>query len=65
MTALLALGPNLQPETVRQVLSFAHTLVTEESSNLGLPDFPVENLPPIVQMMNSVPNITPLDAIAR
>ena len=65
MTVLLALSPNLHSETVKQVLSFAHTLVTEESSNLGLPDFPVENLPPIVTMMNSAPNMSPLDAVTR
>lgn len=65
MAVLQSLAPNLQPETVKQVLSFAHTLVTEESSNLGLPDFPVENLPPVIQMMNSAPNLSPHDVITR
>ena len=47
------------------MLSFAHTLMTDESHNLGLLDFPVENLPALVQMMNQAPNIPSYDALNR
>ena len=56
---------------VSRVLSLSHTLSTEESSNLGLPDFPVENLPPLVRMMNSAAggggaaNVDIYDAVTR
>ena len=51
---------------VARVLSLSHTLSTEESSNLGLPDFPVENLPPLVRMMNSAGgNVDIFDAVTR
>ena len=59
------LGPNLSQDVVSQVLSFAHTMLTEESSNLGLPDFPVENLPPLVSMLNNVPQMSVMDALLR
>ena len=51
---LLGIGNNL--DSVNQIVSFAHTMVTDESSNLGLPDFPVENLPPLIEMMNRAPS---------
>ena len=52
---------------VARVLSLSHTLSTEESSNLGLPDFPVENLPPLVAMMNSAGrgSVDIFDAVTR
>ena len=59
-------------DVVSRVLSLSHTLSTEESSNLGLPDFPVENLPPLVRMMNSAAagggggaNVDVYDAVTR
>ena len=53
-------------DVVARVLSLSHTLSTEESSNLGLPDFPVENLPPLVRMMNSAGgNVDIFDAVTR
>ena len=45
-------APNVDGATLSQILSFSHTLVTDESSNLGLPDFPVDNLPSLVQLLN-------------
>ena len=43
----------------------AHTLVTEESHNLGLCDFPVENLPALVKLLNNAPNLPLYDAVYR
>ena len=43
----------------------AHTLVTEESHNLGLCDFPIENLPALVKLINNAPNLPLYDAIYR
>ena len=43
----------------------AHTLVTEESHNLGLCDFPIENLPTLVKLINNAPNLPLYDAIYR
>uniref|UniRef100_A0A8C9Z2I1 von Willebrand factor A domain-containing protein 8 n=1 Tax=Sander lucioperca TaxID=283035 RepID=A0A8C9Z2I1_SANLU len=44
---LYTVGPNIAAERVSQLLSLATTLCSQESSNLGLPDFPVDNLLPI------------------
>ena len=62
---MIKLGPNLDRETLASILSFSHTLVTEESAGLGLLDFPVDNLPHLVTMMNSVPSIAVYDAITH
>ena len=47
------------------MLSFAHTLVTDESHNLGLLDFPIENVPALVEMLNQAPNVPLYDAVNR
>ena len=36
---------------VNQLLSFATTMLTDESSTLGLPDFPIDNLSAAVEIM--------------
>ena len=62
---LQTLGDRLPGDSISHLLSFAHTLVTDESHGLGLLDFPIENLPAIVQMLNQSPNIPLYDAINR
>ena len=52
-------------DEISQLLSFAHTLVTDEASNLGLLDFPVENLPPLISMLNLAPNFSAYEALTR
>ena len=54
LDVLKPLGPNLPSEELSKILSFAHTLMTDEASNLGLPDFPIENLPSVVTALNFV-----------
>ena len=39
--------------------------MTDEASGLGLPDFPLENLPSVVTALNSTPNISPIMAVDR
>ena len=58
-------GPNLPSQTVSQLLSFAHTMVTDESHNLGLNDFPLENLPAVVSLLNKAPNVPLFDVLNR
>jgi hypothetical protein len=65
LDVLKPLAPKLLPEEISKILSFAHTLMTDEASNLGLPDFPIENLPAVVSALNSVPNISPIEFIER
>lgn len=65
MNLLQSMAPNLPSDAVSQVVSFAHTMVTDESANLGLPDFPVENLPPLIALLNQVPSLSLFDGIQR
>ena len=62
---LMNQGPNIDKETLASLLSFSHTLVTEESAGLGLLDFPIENLPNLVKLLNSVPDLSPYEAITK
>ena len=39
--------------------------MTDEASNLGLPEFPVENLPSVITALNSAPNLSPAVAVDR
>lgn len=39
---------------VSQLLSCATTLCSQESASLGLPDFPVDNLPAAIRVLVSV-----------
>ncbi|XP_071949792.1 von Willebrand factor A domain-containing protein 8-like [Antedon mediterranea] len=49
-------SPNLQSDKASQMLSFATTLISKESTSLGLPDFPMDNLLSVIKILNSVPN---------
>ena len=60
LEVLESIGTNLNKDELSRILSFAHTMVTEESANLGLLDFPIENLPPLVAMMNKMADQVPL-----
>ncbi|CAB1346524.1 unnamed protein product [Coregonus sp. 'balchen'] len=55
---LYTVGPNVPAERVSQLLSFATTLCSQESSNLGLPDFPVDNLPPALTVLEHFPMLS-------
>ena len=65
LKVLQTAGPNVPSTIISQILSFSHTLVTDESSTMGLPDFPVDNLPSLIIMLNNAPNTNPVHAIER
>uniref|UniRef100_A0A8D0GPI5 von Willebrand factor A domain-containing protein 8 n=1 Tax=Sphenodon punctatus TaxID=8508 RepID=A0A8D0GPI5_SPHPU len=52
---LYSVGSNISAERISQLLSFATTLCTQESSTLGLPDFPLDNLLAAVQILDTFP----------
>lgn len=52
---LYSVGANVSAEKISQLLSFATTLCSQESSTLGLPDFPLDSLPEAVQILDSFP----------
>ncbi|KAM6179532.1 von Willebrand factor A domain-containing protein 8 [Erethizon dorsatum] len=62
---LYSVGTNVPAEKVSQLLSFATTLCSQESSTLGLPDFPLDSLPAAVQILDSFPMISIKHAIQR
>ncbi|KAM6448203.1 von Willebrand factor A domain-containing protein 8 isoform 3-T3 [Liasis olivaceus] len=55
LSQLHFVGNNVSTERISQLLSFATTLCTQESSSLGLPDFPLDSLSSAVQILNSFP----------
>ncbi|XP_033638187.1 von Willebrand factor A domain-containing protein 8-like [Asterias rubens] len=59
LDVLNSLGANLPSDKVSQMLSFATALRSPELASLSLPDFPLENLASIVQILNSVSNASP------
>uniref|UniRef100_A0A3Q3G2X8 von Willebrand factor A domain-containing protein 8 n=1 Tax=Labrus bergylta TaxID=56723 RepID=A0A3Q3G2X8_9LABR len=62
---LYSAGPNIAAERVSQLLSLATTLCSLESSSLGLPDFPVDNLIPALHVLNSFPMLSSQQLVNR
>nr|XP_057938465.1 von Willebrand factor A domain-containing protein 8 isoform X2 [Doryrhamphus excisus] len=62
---LYTAGPNIPAERVSQLLSLATTLCSQESSNLGLPDFPIDNLLHGLNMLNVVPTMSSQQLVQR
>ncbi|GFO07343.1 von Willebrand factor a domain-containing protein 8-like [Plakobranchus ocellatus] len=62
---LVSLAPNVPAERISQMLSFATTLLQKETSPLGLPDFPLDNLPHVVKIMNSMPKCSDVELLHR
>ncbi|KAF4025563.1 hypothetical protein G4228_017818 [Cervus hanglu yarkandensis] len=62
---LYSVGANVPTEKVSQLLSFATTLCSQESSTLGLPDFPLDSLPAAVQILDSFPMMSIQHALQR
>uniref|UniRef100_A0A3B4UMV5 von Willebrand factor A domain-containing protein 8 n=1 Tax=Seriola dumerili TaxID=41447 RepID=A0A3B4UMV5_SERDU len=56
---------NANRSPVSQLLSLATTLCSQESSNLGLPDFPVDNLLPALHVLNSFPMLSSQQLVQR
>ncbi|XP_012262209.2 von Willebrand factor A domain-containing protein 8 [Athalia rosae] len=62
---LKAIAPGVDSVILSQLLSCCHALVTEDAVNLGLPDFPLENLSAVVKILDNFPALTPYDAFYR
>eukprot|EP00079_Xenopus_tropicalis_P021730 XP_012813198.1 PREDICTED: von Willebrand factor A domain-containing protein 8 [Xenopus tropicalis] len=62
---LYSAGSNVPPERISQLLSFATTLCSQESSTLGLPDFPVDNLESAIRILDSFPMMSSQRVIER
>ncbi|XP_059823780.1 von Willebrand factor A domain-containing protein 8 [Hypanus sabinus] len=65
LTLLYAIGPNVPTERISQMLSFAMALCTQESTSLGLPEFPVDNLPAIIKIMDAFPMMSAQQLLHR
>ncbi|XP_053164187.1 von Willebrand factor A domain-containing protein 8 isoform X2 [Hemicordylus capensis] len=65
LALLYFIGSNVSTERISQLLSFATTLCTQESSSLGLPDFPLDSLSSAVQILNSFPMMSIQHIIKR
>uniref|UniRef100_A0A7M4DXF6 von Willebrand factor A domain-containing protein 8 n=1 Tax=Crocodylus porosus TaxID=8502 RepID=A0A7M4DXF6_CROPO len=52
---LYSVGSNISADRISQLLSFATTLCSQESSTLGLPDFPLDSLSAAVRIMDYFP----------
>nr|XP_056718077.1 von Willebrand factor A domain-containing protein 8 [Euleptes europaea] len=55
LALLYRIGSNVATERISQLLSFATTLCTQESSALGLPDFPLDSLSSAVKILDTFP----------
>ncbi|MEQ2238054.1 hypothetical protein ILYODFUR_029443 [Ilyodon furcidens] len=62
---LYTAGPNVAAERVSQLLSLATTLCSQESSTLGLPDFPVDNLVAALHVLNTFPMLSSQQLVQR
>ncbi|XP_051566216.1 von Willebrand factor A domain-containing protein 8-like [Myxocyprinus asiaticus] len=62
---LYRMGPNVPAERVSQLLSFATTLCSQESASLSLPDFPVDNLPSALTVLNLFPMLSAQQLVQR
>ncbi|MEQ2269186.1 hypothetical protein XENORESO_000956 [Xenotaenia resolanae] len=62
---LYTAGPNVAAERVSQLLSLATTLCSQESSSLGLPDFPVDNLVAALHVLNTFPMLSSQQLVQR
>uniref|UniRef100_A0A8C4W504 von Willebrand factor A domain containing 8 n=1 Tax=Gopherus evgoodei TaxID=1825980 RepID=A0A8C4W504_9SAUR len=60
---LYSVGSNVSAQRISQLLSFATTLCSQESSTLGLPDFPLDSLSAAVQILDSFPMMSVQDII--
>uniref|UniRef100_A0A8B9Q0P6 von Willebrand factor A domain-containing protein 8 n=1 Tax=Apteryx owenii TaxID=8824 RepID=A0A8B9Q0P6_APTOW len=62
---LYSIGSNISTERISQLLSFATTLCSQESSTLGLPDFPLDSLSAAVQILDFFPMMSVQHVIDR
>jgi nicotinamide riboside kinase len=62
---LRRLAPEAPLEKIEKVLSCAFAISTNESANLGLPDFPKDNLPHAAKMLEQNPQLSPYEVLVK
>ncbi|XP_064638932.1 von Willebrand factor A domain-containing protein 8-like [Lineus longissimus] len=65
LDVLYSISPDVSAERLSMMLSFATTMRTQESQSLGLPDFPLDNLPALAQILNATPSYPEAELITR
>ncbi|XP_069745676.1 von Willebrand factor A domain-containing protein 8 isoform X2 [Narcine bancroftii] len=65
LTVLYEIGPNVPTERISQMLSFATTLCTQESTTLGLPEFPMDNLTAVIKILDAFPMMSAQQLLRR
>ncbi|KAF6208189.1 hypothetical protein GE061_016641 [Apolygus lucorum] len=64
-SALQSAFPTAPRDKVQNLLSCAYALISPEASTLGLPDFPLENIPRVIKLMELYPWLNVQDALGR
>lgn len=59
------IAPNVDPSKLKQILSASFALLSEESMNLGLPDFPVDGVIKLGEILKNFPEVEVSDLINR
>lgn len=54
---LSSVGQHIPKADLKNLLALCHTLLSSESNTLGIPRFPVENLLPVIHILNEIPFI--------
>lgn len=65
MSILKEIAPNADFGKINQLLSCGHALISEESVSLGLPDFPVDNIPKLGEILQKYPSARTIDLLTR
>ncbi|XP_023930017.1 von Willebrand factor A domain-containing protein 8 [Lingula anatina] len=58
-------GGEVPQERISQVLGFASTMTSSESSSLGLPDFPLSSLDGVIHILNAMPSSSLHNLVSR
>ncbi|XP_072747214.1 von Willebrand factor A domain-containing protein 8 [Anoplolepis gracilipes] len=58
-------APNVDAGKLSQLLSCAHTLITQEAITIGLPDFPLDSLSSAALILDKSPNLSIYDVFYR
>ncbi|CAH1987082.1 unnamed protein product [Acanthoscelides obtectus] len=62
---LCSLAPTAPRDTLEQIISSAFALTSKESSSLGYPDFPLDNLPVAALILEQNPRLTAYEVLYR
>nr|CAD7429314.1 unnamed protein product [Timema monikensis] len=62
---LHTLAPSVDPAKISHLLSCCYALLSQESTSLGLPDFPADNLETAVAILERFPSLPPYEVLYR